>query len=302
MQSRKPAMRLLAIRKIGAGCEARRKTHDAQSLLRTDLKFLAAAIAPLSCYIVYYSHMNLHCLLLTRDDQVIRVLRRVLDELEIGLEVFTGADKAAEEMERRKFDAILIDCDDVHNAITVLCSVRMTPSNKTSTVFAIVNGITSVTTAIDLGANLALEKPLDEYKARSALKSVHNLIVHERRRYFRHAVEMAVTLRYDDKEKGKEVRREVLATAINISEGGMAIQAKTTLPQRVRMVMLKFVLPGTQDVVEVSSSIAWADEMGHAGVRFEKMPFTLRDRLAKYFREVEQRPSDSAAEKSVRKK
>src|SRR5579884_1195599 len=97
---------------------------------------------------------QLHALLLTRDDQAIRVLRKVTGDLEIALQVCTGADKAAEELEQRKYDAIMIDCDDVHSAITVLCSVRMTPSNKTSTVFAIVNGITAPTTAIELGANL----------------------------------------------------------------------------------------------------------------------------------------------------
>ncbi|MGH9522452.1 MAG: PilZ domain-containing protein [Terriglobales bacterium] len=230
--------------------------------------------------------MDMTCLLLTRDDQVIRVLRRLIEDIEIHLEVFTGADKAAEEMERRKFDAILIDCDDVHNAITVLCSVRMTAANKTSTVFAIVNGITAVTSAIDLGANLALEKPIDEYKARHALKSVHSLMVQERRRYYRFAVDIAVTIRFDDKEKGKEVRREVLATAINLSEGGMAIKVKSTLPQRVRTVMLKFVMPGSQDWIEVNGLIAWADETGHAGLRFENMPFTLRERLAKYLKEA----------------
>ena len=45
--------------------------------------------------------MPLHCLLLTRDDQVIRALRRVVDDLGVNLEVCTGADKAAEELEQR---------------------------------------------------------------------------------------------------------------------------------------------------------------------------------------------------------
>ena len=76
--------------------------------------------------------MELRCLLLTRDDQIIRVLRRVLDGLDIGLEVCTGADKAAEELERFKYDAVMIDCDDVHNAITVLCSVRLTASRSST--------------------------------------------------------------------------------------------------------------------------------------------------------------------------
>jgi ActR/RegA family two-component response regulator len=229
--------------------------------------------------------MGLRCLLLTRDDQVIRVLRRVLDDLEINLDVCTGADKAAEEMEQRKFDAVMIDCDDVHNAITVLCSVRLTPSNKSSTVFAIVNGITTVSNAIELGANLALEKPITEGKARHAFRAVHGLMLQERRRYYRHTVDMAVTMRFEDKDKG--THREVLANAIDLSEGGMAIKVKSTLPSEFRVAQLKFTLPGTGDWIELPGVIAWADEQGSAGVRFENVPYTLRERLASFFRNLE---------------
>lgn len=242
--------------------------------------------------------MELECLLLTRDDQVIRVLRRVLEDLEIRVEVCTSADKAAEHLEQRKFDAVVIDCDDVHNAITVLCSVRLTPSNKSSTVFAIVNGITTPTSAIELGANLALEKPINESRARHAFRATHALMLQERRRYYRHPVDIAVSLRFEDKDKGS--RREVLATGVNISEGGMAIKVKATLPREFRTAQLKFVMPGTQDWIEIMGSIAWADELGNAGIRFENMPYTLRERLERFFRETEKKDKQGPPKK-VRK-
>jgi ActR/RegA family two-component response regulator len=231
--------------------------------------------------------MPLHCLLLTRDDQVIRVLRRVVDDLDVSLEVCTGADKAAEELEQRKFDAVLIDCDDVHNAITVLCSVRLTPSNKTSTVFAIVNGITTPTSAIELGANLSLEKPINDTMAKHAFRTVHGLMLQERRRYYRHAVDLAVTLRFEDRDKA--THRDVPATAVNLSEGGMALKVKSTLPSEFRTAQMRFILPGSHDLVEILGVIAWADEQGNVGVRFENVPYTLRDRLAKFFSNVEQK-------------
>ncbi len=243
--------------------------------------------------------MKLECLLLTRDDQVIRVLRRVLEDLEIGVDVCTSADKAAEQLEQRKYDAVLIDCDDVHNAITVLCSVRFTSSNKTSTVFAIVNGITTPTSAIELGANLALEKPISENTARHAIKTAHALMLQERRRYYRHPVDMAISIRFEDKDKG--TRREVLATGINLSEGGMAVKVKSTLPREFRTAQLRFVMPGSQDWVEIMGSIAWADELGNAGLRFENMPFTLRDRLEKFLRQAEKKEKQSPPAKRVGK-
>lgn len=243
--------------------------------------------------------MELHCLLLTQDDQVIRVLRKVLEDLEIGVDVFTGADKAAERLEQCKYDAVLIDCDDVHNAITVLCSVRFTPSNKSSTVFAIVNGITTPTSAIELGANLALEKPINEHIARHAFRTAHALMLQEHRRYYRHPIDIAVTLRFEDKDKG--TRREVLATGVNMSEGGMALKVKAPLPPEFRITQLRFVLPGSQDWIEIMGSIAWADEQGNAGIRFEKMPFTLRDRLDKFLREAENKEKQTPPSKVSRK-
>ena len=243
--------------------------------------------------------MELKCLLLTHDDQVIRVLRKVLEDLEIGVDVFTGADKAAEQLEQAKYDAVLIDCDDVHNAITVLCSVRFTRSNKTSTVFAIVNGITTPTSAIEFGANLALEKPISEHTARHAFRTAHALMLQEHRRYYRHPVDMAVTLRFEDKDKGS--RREVPATAINVSEGGMAIKVKTPLPPEFRIAQLRFVLPGSQDPIEILGSIAWADEQGNAGIRFQKIPFTLRDRLDKFLREAEKKEKQAPPAKTSQK-
>jgi ActR/RegA family two-component response regulator len=229
--------------------------------------------------------MELNCFLLTRDDEVVRPLRRVMDDLGVTVEVCTGADKAAEALENRKYDAVLIDCDDMHDAMTVLRSVRLTPSNKSSTVFAIVNGITTPTTAIELGANLALEKPINESRARHAFRAIHGLMLQERRRYYRHAVDMAVTLRFEDKENEKH--HELQATAVNISEGGLAIKSKSSIPWEYRTATLKFVMPGTKDWIEMLGSIAWADEQGNAGIRFESVPQGLRERFDKYFREIE---------------
>jgi CheY-like chemotaxis protein len=161
--------------------------------------------------------MALQSLLLSRDDAVIRVLRRVLSDMEIDVEVCTGPEKAAEELARRKWDAVIIDCDDVHGALDVLRSVRQTPSNKTSTAFAIINGVTSVRSAFELGANLALEKPITADRAKHSFRAVHGMMLQERRRYFRHPVDMAVTLKFEDKEKHHH--HEVLATAVNLSEG-----------------------------------------------------------------------------------
>jgi c-di-GMP-binding flagellar brake protein YcgR len=110
-------------------------------------------------------------------------------------------------------------------------------------------------------------------------------MLQERRRYYRHPVNMAVTLRFEDKDKGDH--REVLATGTNLSEGGMALKVKATLPREFRTAQLRFIMPGTHDQVQLLGVISWADEQGNAGVRFENVPYTLRERLDKFFRDIE---------------
>ncbi len=144
--------------------------------------------------------MPLQSLLLSRDDDVIRVLRRVLNDMEIEVEVCTGSDRASEELARHKYDAVIIDCDDVHGAVDVLRSLRKTRSNKTSTAFALVNGITTLRGAFELGANLALEKPITADRAKHSFRAVHGMMLQERRRYYRHDVDIAVTVRFEDKQ------------------------------------------------------------------------------------------------------
>jgi CheY-like chemotaxis protein len=225
--------------------------------------------------------MALQSLLLSRDDDVIRVLRRVLNDLEIEVEVCTMPDKAAEQLARKKWDAVIIDCDDMHGGLDVLRSVRQTPSNKTSTAFAIINGVTSMRNAFELGANLALEKPITADRAKHSFRAVHGMMIAERRRYYRHPVDMAVTLKYE--AKGKPRPCEIVATAINLSEGGMAVKLKSIPPDMKAVATLHFILPGSHNWIETPGTIAWADGEGQAGIRFESPPYTVKDQLARWF-------------------
>ncbi|MGH9581291.1 MAG: hypothetical protein ACRD2R_09860, partial [Terriglobales bacterium] len=68
-------------------------------------------------------------LLLSRDPDVFRVLRRVLDDVGIGLEVSSAAESAREILELRRFDAVIIDCDDLEGAKEVLQGLRRSTSN-----------------------------------------------------------------------------------------------------------------------------------------------------------------------------
>ncbi len=53
--------------------------------------------------------MNLKSLLLSSDEKTVRILRRVLSDLEIGVEHCSATDDAIRRITRQRFEAIIVD-------------------------------------------------------------------------------------------------------------------------------------------------------------------------------------------------
>ena len=68
--------------------------------------------------------MALQALLLSKDPEVHRTLRRVLDAANIDLDLSNNTDQARHILLRRKYDALLVDCDDMPNGPLVLRELR----------------------------------------------------------------------------------------------------------------------------------------------------------------------------------
>jgi CheY-like chemotaxis protein len=204
--------------------------------------------------------MQLESLLLSRDPEVIRVVQPALEKLSIDVEVCRGVNSGQEILRTERFDAIIIDCDDLKGALGVLEGLRKSVSNKNSATFAIVNGSTTTQQAFKMGANFVLQKPISALNAKRCFSAAVNFMMRERRRYFRHPVEMPATLSFGEGQKMK-------VTVTNLSEGGMAIFFRGPLPKG-RVSTVSFNLPGAASALEPKVQVAWMDESGHAGLRF----------------------------------
>ena len=204
--------------------------------------------------------MQLESLLLSRDPEVIRVVQPALEKLSIDVEVCRGVNSGQEILRTERFDAIIIDCDDLKGALGVLEGLRKSVSNKNSATFAIVNGNTTTQQAFKMGANFVLQKPISALNAKRCFSAAVNFMMRERRRYFRHPVEMPATLSFGEGQKMK-------VTVTNLSEGGMAIFFRGPLPKG-RVSTVSFNLPGAASALEPKVQVAWMDELGRAGLRF----------------------------------
>ena len=214
--------------------------------------------------------MQLESLLLSRDPEVIRVLSPTLEKLSINVEVCRGVRSGNEIVSSEKFDAIIIDCDDLEGGLEVLSAIRKGSSNKNSAAFAILNGRTTTHKAFELGANFVLQKPLSALNTMRCFSAAINFMLRERRRYFRQPVEMPVTLVFGEKE--------FKATATNLSEGGMAIYFRGSLPKGGLSKVI-FGLPGVATPLQPRAQIAWLDGAGHAGLRFIEMAKDMHNQL-----------------------
>jgi DNA-binding response OmpR family regulator len=202
----------------------------------------------------------LESLLLSRDTEVFRVLRPTLEKLSIEIAICQEAKEASEILISEKFDAVIVDCDDLPGGVAVLEGLRATPTNKNCVTFAIVNGKKTTTQeAFGMGVNFVLHKPLSALNATRCFNAALNSMLRERRRYFRHPVQMPVCIKLDDKE--------LKATSTNISEGGMAVLLHQALDKNATP-RLQFTLPGTGHTLDVDTVIAWADLKGYVGLRF----------------------------------
>ena len=218
--------------------------------------------------------MTLESLLLSQDPNLVRVVKPTLEKLSIEVELCNEVRAATDILISSKFDAVIVDCDDLVGGLEILQGLRNTPSNRNSVTFAILNGKKTTTQeAFTLGANFVLQKPISMLNASRCFNAAVNFMIKERRRYFRQPLAMAVKVVLGDKQWRAE--------STNISEGGMALMVHEVLPKDATF-QLKFSLPDIQLSFEVEAEVAWADMKGQVGIRFQNVPVRSQKQLEKW--------------------
>jgi CheY-like chemotaxis protein len=212
--------------------------------------------------------MSLKSLVLCADEKIVRVLRRVLSDLEIGIEHCTDPDGAIHKLTRQRFEAVIIDCTDLKTATSVLKSARSAPANKRAIAVAIMDGHTGLRSAFDMGAHFVLYKPVSTERARSSFRAARALMKRERRRNSRVAIQVPVSLKNDRTGFMQSV------PTTDLSEGGLAVQfpkqQKDPGPWE-----LHFRLPGSDKAIDVIGEVAWQNPSGQIGIRFSNLQVDL---------------------------
>jgi DNA-binding response OmpR family regulator len=202
--------------------------------------------------------MSLKSLLLSSDEKTVRVLRRVLSDLEIGVELCSGAEAAIRKLTRQRFEAIIVDCSNREEAGSVLRSARAAPVNKRAVSVALVESAVGLRGGFEMGAHFVLYKPLSSERAKASFRAVRALMNRERRLQLRVAVQVPVTCNGSNQYKAKTV---------DLCAGGMAIRFEGRLAKE-NSLRFSLELPGLDQTLQLYGELAWKDNDNQAGVRF----------------------------------
>jgi CheY-like chemotaxis protein len=204
--------------------------------------------------------MGLESLILTADPEFLVDMRTTLGARGISLQFRQDSESAIELASRRHLDGLIVDCD-VAESAKALDRLRNSPANKQTLILAVVNGSMGEREAIELGADFALNKPVQQTRLNNILELAIPKMEREHRRYFRYSVDLPV--RFQD-----PLEQSFIAGSIqNISEGGLAI--KLIDPIKLKgVVIVEFDLPSVEpQLFHGKAEIVWSDSFT-MGLRF----------------------------------
>ena len=193
------------------------------------------------------------------------------------------AHAALEVLARRKIDGVFVDLA-VPGALDLLSAIRKSSSNARAVIFALLVSAKESTPALNDGANFLLRKPITVDAVVLHITIAKELMVQERRRYFRHPVDFPVRL-----NDGKTEQR---ARITNLSDGGMAV--RTTNPL-ARSAVVDFAFDLSFDATLTGKGqVTWSNSGGMVGILLQTLHGTGREQLKAWLRARDQLSSGTA--------
>ena len=212
--------------------------------------------------------MTLTSLLVCMDEASVQVLRQVLEELGIHVELCSDPVRASVRLAQEHFDLIILDCKTQADVTSLLHESRTSRLNDATLAVAVVAGQENIREMFSLGVNFVLYKPVSYERALSSLRAAQSVLYRDKRRKARATVHTQAIIDYAGVEQAR-------ATLVDLAEDGMAVNFGKKLPPTCK-VYFQFQLPGQTANVRLSGQVVWQDWNGRAGIQFVDVPQTSR--------------------------
>lgn len=214
----------------------------------------------------------LSTLLLSEDAGLTEIIGDVAAEMHIEVEVCAELVQAARRVAANKFQGVMLDWDHDVGAPALLKGVRASTSNTSDVVFAFISSGDQALAATRLGANFIIPKPATPGSIAPYIRAGYGLMVHELRRYFRCPIVLPVQL------EGRGGRRWPART-LNVSRGGLAVVSGETPLTIGERLLASFEIPGGIAAAGVPVMVCWIDDIGRAGLKFERISASVERSL-----------------------
>ena len=228
--------------------------------------------------------MAAQSLVLCRDPDVLRTLCPLLFEMNMGVEICLGSSGATRMVRKRKFDAIIVECDKDGGGFEVLQELRSQSPNQSTIAVGVVDDYKLMKEAFATGANFVLSKPISTEDASRILRFTKGMISRMVRRFLRVAVQHLSHVEIGGMKDP--------AFILDLSEGGIAVQSLAPM-KHGQVVGLNFQLPSTTHTIRATAKVVWHDPTGRIGMEFQEISDQCRGWLKHW---VEERLKNSPEE------
>jgi CheY-like chemotaxis protein len=219
-------------------------------------------------------------LLIVEDDLVsLELMEEVFVSLKADVRGVNESGKAAELVNKERFDGIFLDLEmPSMNGFDLARWIRNSSWNR-STPIIIVTGRDDRQTMQQVfasGATFYLQKPIDRQKLGNLFRTVRGSMYENRRRFVRVPLQTDVICTVDS--------RKLHGVTWNLSQGGMQMDVGQLRPGE--SVRASFRLPSSATLIEASGVVVWVNEK-RQGIRFEHLTPKNEQAIRDFITEVE---------------
>ena len=218
--------------------------------------------------------MTPEALILTSDFELSHMVRVAVERFGITAGVALGTTDALKNLERNKFDLVIVDCSDLDQGCAALRNMRLNRTHRSAVSIAIIGDRSHAKHVSNSGANFVVSHANYEVEIIATLRSAYGLVLRERGRYNRFPSASAINIRLGALVVDGRIR--------NISQGGLCISGIENPLQG--QVQVRFALEDGKIPILASGRVAWQRD-GLIGIEFVAMTKASRSELEEWLAE-----------------
>lgn len=220
--------------------------------------------------------MEMRVLAVDDEPEVLTAIKTLLERLSCTVVAIADSRQAAERLTKEQFDGVFLDVRMPNlDGFELAKRVRASSLNGQAPIvmFTGLDDVATMREGFKAGASCFLGKPVSADRITNLVKAMRSAMLGVRRRYARLPLRTPVTC--------KAGNQNLKSTSINISEGGMVLDASGGW-EVGQEVALEFVMPQASAPIKVRAKIVHKEPTGSMAVEFLDLSNTARDAIKKY--------------------